>query len=130
MPDWLCCSRSQAPHCSETYSVSESVRATRRRQVASEALDSLREWDLLYVSSTTEPDPPKGQPTQEQTMSYSNAGRQAIPSTKHQPGQVREEPSYETYVDLAASAWHGGRKDRRRERMEVNRRKLMASLAR
>ena len=63
-------------------------------------------------------------------MSYSNAGRQATTSTKHQRGQVRGEPSFETYVDLTSSGWHGGRKDRRRERMEVNRRKLLASMGR
>jgi hypothetical protein len=63
-------------------------------------------------------------------MSYTNTGFQPIKSTKSQRGQVRSEPAFETYTDLSEANWHGGRKDQRRQRMEVSRRKMLASLGR
>lgn len=62
-------------------------------------------------------------------MSYSNTGFQATSKTnKALRGQLRDEPSYETYADV--SFGHGGRKDQRRQRMESSRRKMLASVGR
>lgn len=64
-------------------------------------------------------------------MSFTNTHFQpAAKTTKSQRGQVRGEPAYETYGDVSEANWHGGRKDARRQRMEVSRRKMLASLCR
>ncbi|MCK9687284.1 hypothetical protein [Scleromatobacter humisilvae] len=63
-------------------------------------------------------------------MSFTNTGFQPVKSTKTQRGQLRGAPSFETFSDLSDANWHGGRKDQRRQRMEVSRRKMLALLGR